>query len=181
MRQIKVSKSKLKIRDTQTGEFKDVTIGTSGSGTGANINDNVESTESTWSSDKLKKEITQLAKKLQLTEEELRNLIGQSKPFITRVKSTNGTYAEHMNYSTELTVQLFFGSEDVTYLYEDRNFYWKRYTNDEEKDDAWNNIHNYWCKSIYIDINDLEPQTVNDFECQFWVDDEMFSSSFETE
>ena len=48
-----------------------------------------------------------------------------------------------------------------------------------DADESWNSTHNYRAKSIEITINDLEPQTINEFECQFWIEDTLMATSLD--
>ena len=62
---IKVSNSKIKVRD-ETGEFKEVSIGSANLGTTVNINDNVDGKDSTWSSENLNKKYLPLYNKCKI-------------------------------------------------------------------------------------------------------------------
>ena len=176
---IKVSNSKIKVRDETTGEFKEVSIGSANLGTTVNIDDNADGKDSTWSSEKLKQEITSVLEQMQNTSDELSDKIEQSKSYAVLINSSNGVFAGGIQYNTTLSVQLFHGQDDVTDDYTNDNFVWLRHSDNVDSDRSWNESHNYRAKSISIDINDLEPQTINEFECQFWVEDIMMASSLD--
>lgn len=175
---IKVSPSKIKIRDENTGEFKDITIGSTGTGgSSVNIDDNTSSTSSTWSSSKLQQEIEDILEQIRLSKDDLEDQIEQTKMFTVNVFSSNSTNVVDMGYYTTLSVQLLYGAEDITDQFEDLNFKWSRDSGNKESDFMWNAIRNYHSKSITIDINDIELQAKNDFKCEFIVDDTVISSS----
>ncbi len=175
---IKVSNSKIKVRD-ETGEFKEVSIGSANLGTTVNINDNVDGKDSTWSSEKLKQEISSVIQQMQDSSDELTNKIEQSKSYMVLITSSNGVYAGSLTYNTTLSVQLLHGPEDVTDQYTNENFRWLRHSDNVDADESWNSTHNYRAKSIEITINDLEPQTINEFECQFWIEDTLMATSLD--
>ena len=176
---IKVSNSKIKVRDETTGEFKEVSVGSANLGNTVNINDNVDGKDSTWSSEKLKQEITSVIEQMQSSANNLNNKIEQSKAYRVLINSSGGIHAYALDYKTTLTVQLLHGPDDVTDAYGNENFHWLRHSDNVDADNAWNSSHNYKSKSIEIDINDLEPQTINEFECQFWIEDTLMATSLD--
>lgn len=164
---IKVSPSKIKIRN-ENGEFEEVAVGAANLGTTVNIDDNAEGTDSTWSSNKLKSEMTSIIQQMETSSNELDRKIEDSKQWTLIINSSNGKNYSGSNFETVLSVELYHGNELVTDQYDDSCFLWIRESIDKDGDVAWNATHNTGTKSLTITAFDTVGYSTTEFECQFW-------------
>lgn len=164
---IKVSPSKIKVKNKE-GTFEEIAIGAVNFGTNVNINDNAEGANSTWSSNKLKSEIESVVLQMQESSAKLNQKIEDSKNFTLKVVSTNGRYCDSDEFTTTLSVELYYGNELVTDQYEDKCFIWIRESLDKDGDIGWNATHNNGSKTLEITQYDLVSFSDTDFICQFW-------------
>lgn len=174
---IQISQSQTLVRD-KDGKFVPNQNIAVNFGTTVNINDNSDgSKDSTWSSERLGREIETVVGQIVQQALDLQQQIDVSKPWSVVIESENGRNCYNKDFRTTLNARVYHGSEDVTDQYDASMFRWRRESYDSDGDTYWNTVHNTGTKSLIITAYDMVSFSTTEFICEFWEDEIKLASS----
>ena len=156
---IKISSSKIKVRNSETGQFEEITIGAANLGDTNNIDDNADSPTTTWSSSKMREELDHVI-----------SMIETAKSWDVIVETEEGTNV-YDGYRATLVAKVYHGNEDISDYFEEEAFTWYRESSDRNGDVVWNSKHNGHSRTLLITEDDTITNSITDFKCEVNISD----------
>lgn len=87
------------------------------------------------------------------------------------ILSTNGNAFRNDNISTTLIAKVYYGGIDITSTVPQGNFTWKRVSDDNDADNAWNLLYaNFHSNVLVIDSDDVQGRAT--FNCEVFIDND---------